>query len=259
MNDTVEQPTIAPPRDPLLDLAKRLIEPTDRDSYADLVYWFRSLPPNDEMIKLAQLLGFVTLIGSQLPEAIGNQAVVLRGLVETNVRYHRALHERLTKLPEEVGQGIDLKKFSTELAEQIRQQLAGTGLGELADFLEGLMPDLKATSSNLASLIAPVREQSQRVARSLDTEIGKLNTAAASVQGTISQLEAEIRQGITTSTVLMYLLVLTVGFILGFSFEKRSAISVLEDLQSQVQQIQTEITAPPPAASPSTPKRKGAH
>ncbi len=218
----------------------------------------RRQPPEDELIKLAQLLGFLTLIANDLPGALDASATTIRGVVQANANYHRILHERLSKLPEEIGNGVNVEEFSDELAERIRQQLTATGLHQLADFLERLMPDLRTTSANLASLIKPVREQTQQVSRSLDTEIGKLKTAAASVQGTLHQLEAEVQRGTTTSTVLLSLLLLAVGFIAGLVFEHYTTNSVLVDLQNEVQQVQTTVNAlKPPAAA--APKRKGEH
>lgn len=54
---------------PLGGLLARLTDPLDRETYADLVSYFDSLPPDDEMFRFARLLGLLTLIGQRIPEA----------------------------------------------------------------------------------------------------------------------------------------------------------------------------------------------
>ena len=64
--------------DPLASLAQRLPDPQDREWYAQLVAYIQSLPPNDELVKVAQLFGFLTLLGRELPDAIAAEQNKMR-------------------------------------------------------------------------------------------------------------------------------------------------------------------------------------
>jgi hypothetical protein len=57
-------------QDSLYRLAAKLTDPQDRETYAALISYFRSLPAHDELFHLAQLLGFLSLLGQRLPEAL---------------------------------------------------------------------------------------------------------------------------------------------------------------------------------------------
>jgi hypothetical protein len=54
----------------LSSLAARLTEPEDRETYAALMSYFNSLPEHDEMFRLVELLGLLTLAGQHIPDAI---------------------------------------------------------------------------------------------------------------------------------------------------------------------------------------------
>lgn len=250
----IETPTPEAPRETLLALAKRLNEPTDRDSYADLVYWFRTLPPEDEMVKLARLLGFLTLIGNDLPVALEHSATTISGLVQTNESYHRALNERLTKLPAEIGAGIDVKAFAEMMAEGFRQQFATTGLEATADYLEELAPEFKGSVDALGVLAKATRAYGDTLQRGLDAILAKLNTAANSAERIIAmktrEVEKKNRNAIALAVLASVLFGLLGGFLTARWIEKQSTTTALVSLQGQMEQVQQSIQALKPVAPP---------
>ena len=85
--------------DALASLAGRLPDPQDREWFARLVSYIDSLPANDEFVKVAQLFGFLTLIGRELPEPLAEERKQLREMlseaytalqqeIKTNAGYH---------------------------------------------------------------------------------------------------------------------------------------------------------------------------
>ncbi|HWF48101.1 MAG TPA: hypothetical protein VG168_13920, partial [Bryobacteraceae bacterium] len=74
----------------LADLAARLTNPEDRETYAALVSYFDSLPPGDELFRLAQLLGLLSLLGQRVPDAINEFLTELRDQTAAAAEY-RAL------------------------------------------------------------------------------------------------------------------------------------------------------------------------
>ena len=109
-------------KDPLLSLAKQLPEAQDREWYARAGVLYPTLQPTDELVKIAQLFGFLTLMGHKLPEAIQDKQSDLRDMllkahaafqeqVETNASYHDKLNERLSQLPAEIATASSRKRL----------------------------------------------------------------------------------------------------------------------------------------------------
>lgn len=97
------------------------------------------MPPNDESVKIAQLFGFLTLIGRELPESLAEERKQLRDMlskaytalqqeIKTNAGYHEQLNQRLSKLPEELAAGVRPADIAKAMSEAFRQQIAATGL-----------------------------------------------------------------------------------------------------------------------------------
>ena len=61
---------------------QRLTAAKERQEFADLLHWFRSQPADDEFSKVAKLLGFLTLVGNNLPEALAEEVRAIRSLSE---------------------------------------------------------------------------------------------------------------------------------------------------------------------------------
>ena len=75
--------------DPLTGLALRLTSPTDRERYAELLAYFRSLPPGDELARFVELLGLLSLLGQRIPDALAG------------------FEQRLAKLPGEIASELE--------------------------------------------------------------------------------------------------------------------------------------------------------
>ncbi len=121
-------PQAAAKKDPLLSLAEHLPDPNDRAWYGALVSYVHSLPPEDELVRVAQLFGFLTLIGRQLPESLAAEQSKLREFwgeaygalqeeVRLNERYHQQLQERLNQLPREIAAGVQPAAIAKAMGE----------------------------------------------------------------------------------------------------------------------------------------------
>ena len=63
-------PTVSTPAESIASLGSRLTDAADRETYAALISYADSLPPNDEFQKLVQLLGLHTLLTQRIPDAV---------------------------------------------------------------------------------------------------------------------------------------------------------------------------------------------
>lgn len=252
-------------KDPLWSLAKRLPEAQDREWYARLVSYIDSLSPADELVKIAQLFGFLTLLGHELPEAIAAEQTKMREFllkaygalqqeVKTNATYHEKLNERLSKLPEEIAQGVEPAAIAKAMSESFRQQLAQTGLQDTGRVLNSSVKELKAVAVDLAQAVKPIQERYGSIGSSIEADIKKLDYAAGQLRQQTANLQAQTNEDRWGWRVGFWALLLFVGFFLGLFWEKSETTSMIIELQQQMGQLQQAIKAPPPTPAPPTSK-----
>ncbi len=140
------------------DIVQRLTAERDRQEFAELLHWFRSQPADDEFAKVAKLLGFFTLIGNNLPDALADEAGAIRLLSERIEKANAAMDERLSKLPSEIAAGVDPAAIAKEMSHSFRLQLSQTALHETASLMKAAVITLKSLSTELVTTLQPVSE-----------------------------------------------------------------------------------------------------
>jgi chromosome segregation ATPase len=258
--------------DPLTSLAARLPDPQDREWFAGLVAYIHSLPPQDEFVQVAQLFGFLTLIGRELPEQLDEQRQQLRKLlldahaefkkqVQTNASYHDRLAERLNRLPEEIANGVKPAEIAKAMAESFRQQIAATGLAETKSLLSAATNDLRRVTRDLDEAVRPLSErygslagQIERQAANIDSQASKLISAANLLQRKNSELLQDIQNLHWYWFVAAALLFVLLGGILGATWEKHDLGDLVVGLQQQIAQLEQTVRTPPPPAAPAAGK-----
>jgi hypothetical protein len=138
------------------DIVQRLTADKDRQEFAELLHWFRSQPADDEFSKVAKLLGFLTLVGNNLPEALAEEARAIRSLSERIEKANAATDERLSKLPSEIAASLDPSAIAKEMSHSFRQQLSQTALHETASLMKAAVITLKSLSTELVTTLQPV-------------------------------------------------------------------------------------------------------
>jgi len=244
VNSTVD------PRGSLISLAARLTEAQDRETYAALVSYFDSLPPGDELFRLAKLLGLLSLLGQRLPEAAAQLLAELREQTKAAGHYHAQLDGRLARLPQEIAQGVDTGAIAKAMSESFRQQLAVTGLQETAAILNLAAKEIKPLATNIASALKRVTQEYKGISGIISAELGKLTAASRHVQEHNARLILQERSNVWVWQGLLALVLFLVGGLCGIVLEKRQTTDILSGIVTQIEQIQT-----PPA--PSVPPGKG--
>jgi hypothetical protein len=236
-------------RGSLSGLAARLTEAQDRETYAALVSYFDSLPPGDELFRLAQLLGLLSLLGQRVPEAAAELLAELREQTEAAGDYHAQVDGRLARLPQEIAQGVDAGAIAKAMSESFRQQLAATGLQETATLLNLSAKEIKTLAANIASALKPVTQEYKGVS---SAELGKLTAASRQLQEHNARLIVQERANALVRQGLLALVLFLVGGLCGIVLEKRQTTDVLSAFGSQIEQIQT---SPAPLVPPAKRRR----
>jgi len=113
--------------------------------YRDMAH-LRRLPAEDEMLRIARAMGFLTLVTRQTPAQIAAERKQLAAILSESIKaiqsarrdalvLQRQLEERLTRLPEAIAEGISPAAIAAKLSESLRQQFVASGIPETAQAL----------------------------------------------------------------------------------------------------------------------------
>ena len=165
--------------DSTLGLAGRLTDRQDRETYAALISYVNSLPPGDEFVRLAEMLGLLSLVGQRVPDALGEFLAELRAQTKAAATYHSQVDARLAALPQEIAAGVDVAGVANSMSELFRQKLAATGLQDTAGLLKIATTTIKALSDDLTATLKPAAGEYRGIVTTIASEVKKLDAAAA--------------------------------------------------------------------------------
>ena len=231
-------------------LAGQLTDPKDRETYAALISYLNSLPPGDEFIRLAELLGLVSLVGQRVPDAMAQFLRELRAQAKVAADYHGQVDARLASLPSEIAAGVDVAAVAKGMSEAFRQQLAATGLHDTASLLKAAKITIKQLSGELTATLKLAAAEYRSIASTLSSETAKLVVTARKVEEHNERLIYQQQSNRWALLALAALAIFVMGSLCGISLEKRQTLDALANIGSQIERIQT------PAPSIATPSRK---
>jgi hypothetical protein len=246
--------TTTVPSNGIVSLAERLTDPTDRETYAHLISYVHSLPPGDELRRLVELLGLVSLIGQRIPGAAAELLAEMRAQAKAAVDYHAQVDSRLAGLPGEICAGVDVDEIAKSLGEAFRQQIGATGLQESAVLLRAAAKEITALSGQVATSLKPATREYQTVSATISAELAKLVAASRDLQRHNAQLVAQHRSNGLWWQATLALVLFLLGASSGILIEKRQTTDALVNVASQVERIQTPVL--PPTVAPRVVARK---
>ena len=234
--------TTIPPA--IADLAARLTDTQDRETYAALVSYINELPPGDEFRQLMEMLGLVSLLGQRLPDALADSLAELRGLTERAGEYHAQVDTRLADLPAQIAEGVDSVAIAKEMSELFRQQIMNTGLRDTVALLQATSGSIKSLAFHTSASLKPAAQEIRGIAATISNETAKLVSAARQVEQHNERLiRAQREDGWIMYACFAVILFLMGGFC-GMTLEKRQTTDLLSNIGAQIERVQT------PAASP---------
>jgi hypothetical protein len=223
----------------LAGLAGRLTDPQDRETYAALISYVNSLPPGDELFRLMQLLGLLSLVGQRVPDALAEFLAELREQTKAAGNYHAQVDKRLAYLPQEIAAGIDVGAIAKAMSENFRQQLAATGLQDTATLLNASAKEIKTLSGNIAAALKPVTQEYRGISATISSELTKLVIASANLREHNAQLFVQERSNRWLWQGLLGLALFLIGGVSGILLEKRQTTDLLNNIGTQIDRIQT--------------------
>lgn len=179
----------------------------------------RSLPENDEMLRILRVMQFLTLLTVQVPERLVaerdrldnrlNQltAAIDRWFQASEANY-RNLEERLTHLPSAIAQGISPQAIAGEINENLRQQFVqstipqtGAALAAVAKDLRKITRDFADIAKSLVDQYTGAAEEAHRAIRGIETSISNATAAAKHATSELSATFHEARRWAMVTTL----------------------------------------------------------
>lgn len=243
--------------DSLVSLADHLTDPQDRETYAALISYFHSLPPGDELFRLAQLLGFLSLLGQRLPDALSAFLQELREQTKAAGEYHARLDKRLASLPMEIAEGVDPAALARAMSESFRQQLAASGLQDTAALLKGSVGEVQALSGQLTAALKPLTQQYKGIGATISADLATLATASRELREHNAGLIAQNLKDSWLWKSLLGVVLFLIGGLCGIWLEKGQTLEVISNMAAQIRRIETaQFPVSLKASSGAKPRRK---
>jgi hypothetical protein len=252
--------SVQPAPENLFDAIGKLLKPERREYFYQRMLYFRHLRPEDEMLRIAEAMGFLALVIGEAPQEMAREreqlAEILTRFMESlqtayqaSVQYHQQLEERLSKLPAEIAEGINAEAIASKLSERLRQQFLETGLPAMVHGIGVHATTLRHTSKELSAVLDEFGHSTNgavpRVNKALSSMKADLKNAADHVRVQMDGLGKELWR----TVAILCLGTLVIGIFIGMLYQ-RWIDSPLQPLQPSAPTVQL---APP--ASPSTPSR----
>jgi hypothetical protein len=185
VNETPEPPDAA--ESDLIDRIAAALPANVRADYYRELRHCRSLPENDEMLRILRAMQFSVVLMVQAPErmaterqrleqAVGEAIEALQQIRQSSADYQTQLDQRLIRLPADIAEGIKPEAVAAKINENLRQQ-----------FVQSTIP---ATAEALAVAAAQIKKATVEFTRGASTLGDSYRGAVESARKAIANLES---------------------------------------------------------------------
>ena len=180
-------------------IAAALPEELRADYYRELSHC-RTLPENDEMLRILRAMQFLTILieraprqvaieREQIAQVLAHSIESIQAMHEATLTYQKELEARLAKLPQEIAKGINAEAIAAKINESLRQRFQETGLPE--------------TANSIAAQVTTLRQASKELSGALSEFAHPTNGAVPRVNKAISSMNADLKNAADHERVQM--------------------------------------------------------
>ena len=215
-------------------IANALPEEVRAEYYRELRHC-RSLPENDEMLRLLRAMQFLVLLIEQAPSRVAEERERLDKLLATAIdnitrmsaaseAWHIALQRKLTALPADIAYGISPEAVAGKINENLRQEFmrstipkTADALGAISDRMKNVCSEFSTTADNLGHAYQGAAEDARKAVASLKSEISQ---AAENAARFTSKLSETFSKAYRWTLVMLAGGALVIGLAIGMMFER---------------------------------------
>ncbi len=233
MNSKAKPPEL--PMGDLIDrIAKALPAEVRADYYRELMHC-RSLPENDEMLRILRVMQFLTLLMEEVPNRVvierkrrellfGAAVESLERAVRSSEAYQRQLDVRINHLPEAISKDLNPQVIAANINESLRQEFAHSTIPQTARALAAVARELKETTvkfeDTARSLGGAYHGAVTDATRSIKEMESSISRAANAARLAAAELSGVFRREYRWSVCVLSGLALVIGLALGILLQR---------------------------------------
>ncbi len=219
------------PRSDLTDSIAEALPPHLQAAYYREVMHCRSLPENDEMLRIIRILQILTYLIQQAPSVVVAERQRIEKLVasltaaldktnESMHEYQENVDRRLIELPEDLATRIQPAAIAKELYEGLRQEFARYGLLEIGVAFQGSVGQLEKLLARLNAALSGVESARKAAEREIrDSSRQFVQTLQQTSDAVIREGESQVQKHRWQRDVLAGIVIVLV-FMLGMRYAR---------------------------------------
>jgi methyl-accepting chemotaxis protein len=227
----VKPAALVSPEPSTLDTIANLLPTELQARFYKRMAHMRKLPADDEVLQIAEAMGFLALIIQQAPGEVaverGKMAELLQAALthlkaseQATAAYHKNLDQRLTKLPTEIGQSLKPEVIGARIGEELRQRFAQTGMSQTADAMNVISTRLQQALKEINASIGAVSDPKMGALPRIDQALGQMYTSLSQAAERVNQISSNLHTQVERSVFALTGGALAIGFLLGMLFYK---------------------------------------
>ena len=228
MNSKSKPPQL--PKDDLIDrIAKALPAEVRAEYYRELMHC-RSLPENDEMLRILRIMQILTLLMQDVPEHVLNERKEFEQLFRVGVgslekvfrsseAYQNQLDARISHLPEAILKNLNPQLIAASINESLRQEFDHSTIPQTSGALAAVARQMKETTvkfqetaRSLGSAYLGAVADAKRAIGEMESAI---STSARIARNAATELTDAFRREYRWSVFVLTGIALVMGLVLG--------------------------------------------
>lgn len=226
-----DEPPQGSPELELIDSIGVSLPPDLQAAYYRELLHCRSLPEDDEMLRIIRILQILTYLIHQAPAMVMTERklldAVLASLNENLGKAVRSIREyqerfdaRLSELPEEIGKQIQAERIAGAIFESVRQEFARTGLSGMAQGFEATYADLQKVVAGLEKTLRAVGGAEQRAVERIGEGGQRVVEAMHEVSASLASEAERITRKTRWQRDVLASIVIVITFLLGMQYAR---------------------------------------
>jgi len=215
----------------LFDAIAKLLPAEQREYFYRRMAHLRQLSPNDEMLQIAEAMGFLALVTRETPAAIAVERQQLEAILQATVAaletahknavaYQQQLESRLAKLPQEIAAGISPETIAAKITEGIRQRWRETGLPVTADAIGAHASTLNTASREFASALWVFADPHNGAVPKVNQALANMNADLRNATDHVRTMMSGLGKQLWRSVAVLCAGAMAIGVLLGMFFER---------------------------------------
>ena len=226
--------TVAAEPDLIDRIALALPEEVRAEYYRELLHC-RSLPENDEMLRLLRAMQFLVLLIEQAPSRMADERERLDKLLAATIanmtkisaaseNFHTSLQRKITRLPADIANSISPEAIAAKINDNLKQEFVRStipktaeALAAISDRMKTVCTEFSTTSDSLGHIYRGAAEDARKAIGSLQAEISQ---ATATAGRFTTELNQKFSKAYRMSLGMLGGGALIIGLAIGMMFER---------------------------------------